>query len=892
MPHAPGTRLGPYEILATLGAGGMGEVYRARDTRLDREVAIKVLPERMAADQEALARFAREAKAVAALSHPNILAIHDYGVEGSTAYSVTEMLVGDTLRERIGGAPIPQRKAMDYALQIAQGLAAAHDRGIVHRDLKPENLFITQDGRVKILDFGLAKLGAPASTDATALPTLDGATKPGTIMGTMAYMSPEQMRGQAVDHRADIFAFGTILYEMLTGRPAFRRDTAADTTSAILREEPPELSQTGAGTSPELERIVSHCLEKNPAMRFQSARDLAFNLETLTGGSLTTAPQAPSTAAHSAKSFPWRMLVVLAAGALAGLAAGVALAPRFAPAGDAEPPTLRYLSHSGRDSQPSASRDGRLVAYQSLREGVSQIWLMQLAGGDEVALTSGPGDSRPRISPDGSQVLFVREESGVSSLYRIAVLGGEPRKVLHEAYDGDWSPDGRRIAFLRRARTADIPSTTIGLADAGGEEVTEIHHLEQTSLDNARWSPDGASIAISSYASENAPSSILLVPAGGGEPRTIDLPPPAGLISSVAWTGGHTLVYAQSDSFVNLGASGGTGRLFAHDVVSGRRRTLLWIPMSPFVDIVGDGAVVMGAVSQRQNLLEATPLAEPRAHARWLTHGNSIDRQPVFSPDGKWILFSSNRSGNLDLWKLSTETGAVRRITEDATDDWDPAFTPDGSQILWSSARAGHFEIWICRSDGTGARQLTSDGVDAENPTATADGRWIVYNSTNPAAPGIWKIKPDGTGAVRIVPGLWSTPQVSPDGVHVAFRTLSEQRSVMVARVEDGAMAGLPIALHGNNLAGRPRWMPDGRALLFTGTDDAGTMGVYVQDFVAGKDTTATRRPVVPFDADMPVESFDVSPDGRRVVIGIFEETSSLMLAEGLPGVEPAGPSR
>jgi len=888
MTHQPGTRLGPYEILATLGAGGMGEVYRARDTRLDREVAIKVLPEHMAADPEALARFAREAKAVAALSHPNILAIHDYGVEGSTAYSVTEMLVGETLRQRIGGSPLPQRKAVEIALQIAMGLAAAHDRGIVHRDLKPENVFITEDGRVKILDFGLAKVGSPAGGDATALPTLDGGTKPGTVMGTMAYMSPEQVRGHAVDHRTDIFAFGAILYEMLSGRQAFRRETAADTTSAILREDPAELTQSSAGAGAELNRIVRHCLEKNPAERFQSARDLAFNLEAISSGSLTGGA---ATAAETGDiqrirtGRPGRLVPALIAGLVAGLAIGAALALWLAPQPPIEPPTLRYLSYSGRDNEPSASRDGRLIAHRSLREGQGQIWLMQFPGGDEVALTSGSVDERPRISPDGSQVLFVRQESADRSLYKIPVLGGEPRKVVHDAYDGDWSPDGRRVVFLRQRRVNEIPSVIIGVVDVSGDGAEEIHSAGQVNLNFPRWSPDGSTIAISRSVSENAPNTILLVPASGGEPRILNPPPPSGLISSVVWAG-DSLFYAQAVSFVT-GAQGGTGRIVAQNAGTSRARTLMWIPaMASVIDILGRERIVMGATMRSQNIQEIPLPASTVAGGRWLTRGNSIDRQPTFSPDGQWVLFSSDRGGNLDLWKLSTATGALRRITEDAADDWDPAFTPDGARILWSSSRAGYFEIWICDADGTGARQLTNDGVDAENPTATPDGRWIVYNSTNPAAPGIWKIHPDGTGATRIVPGTWSTPDVSPDGLHVVFRTGTEPRTVMIARVEDGAIVGLPIEQPGA-LSGRPRWRPDGRAFLFTGRDDTGATGVFVQDFSPGEDTSSTRRPFAGFDPGVDLESFGISPDGSRLVYSTGDQVDSLMLADGLTGLEP-----
>ena len=285
MALSAGTRLGPYEILAPLGAGGMGEVYRARDEKLDRDVAIKVLPESVAADRDALARFEREAKAVAALSHPNILAIHDFGNHAGISYAVMELLEGETLRDKLDAGPIPQTQAVDYALQIARGLSAAHEKGVIHRDLKPENLFVSKDGHVKILDFGLAKrVEATAPSRATtpsretSAPTVSGHTRPGTVMGTVSYMSPEQVRGLSVDHRSDIFSFGAILYELLSGKKAFKRDTASDTMAAIMRDEPPEPSESGRSVPPALDHIVRHCLEKDRDSRFQSARDIVFAL--------------------------------------------------------------------------------------------------------------------------------------------------------------------------------------------------------------------------------------------------------------------------------------------------------------------------------------------------------------------------------------------------------------------------------------------------------------------------------------------------------------------------------------------------------------------------------------------------------------------------------------
>ena len=313
-----GTRLGPYEILSPLGAGGMGEVYRARDKKLDRDVAVKVLPQAVAADADALTRFEREAKAVAALSHQNILSIFDFGNENGVAYAVMELLEGETLRGKLDAGPIAQKQAVDWALQVVKGLSAAHEKGIVHRDLKPENLFVSKDGHLKILDFGLAKkVEAASPEEQTSAPTGSGHTEPGTVMGTMGYMSPEQVKGLGVDHRSDIFSFGAILYELLSGKKAFRRGTNAETMAAILMHEPPELTQSGRNISPALDHIVKHCLEKDRDNRFQSAKDIAFDLSEQSSTSAVSGASAVHVAAPPVR----RSRVLVAAAAIVVFAA-------------------------------------------------------------------------------------------------------------------------------------------------------------------------------------------------------------------------------------------------------------------------------------------------------------------------------------------------------------------------------------------------------------------------------------------------------------------------------------------------------------------------------------------------------------------------------------------
>jgi TolB protein len=333
------------------------------------------------------------------------------------------------------------------------------------------------------------------------------------------------------------------------------------------------------------------------------------------------------------------------------------------------------------------------------------------------------------------------------------------------------------------------------------------------------------------------------------------------------------------------------------DVRTGKGRALLWIPSNALsLDILGPGEIVFDASPVRENLREVSLSGRIGEEGRWLTQGNASDRQPCYSPDGQWLLFSSNRSGNLDLWEVSRATGAVRRVTDDGADDWDPGFMPDG-RIIWSSNRSGSFEIWIAEADGSGARQVTKEGMDAENPTATPDGQWIVYNQSFPQKAGIWKIHPDGTGATRLVSGTTVLPDVSPDGRYVSYRTnlRIDQFEVRVARVSDGAVTSFSVRLpvfqaSVANSSGRTRWMPDRKRIAYVSQDEKGAYGIYVQDFDPVNDTSTTRRPAAGFYPDVATESFGISPDGKEMTLAGWEQVFSLMVAERVSGVD--GPRR
>ncbi len=453
MTLAAGTKLGPYEILSPIGAGGMGEVYRARDTRLDRDVAVKVLPESLASDRDALSRFEREAKAVAALNHPNILSLHDFGKEGNVAYAVMELLEGESLRQRLDGGAIPRRRAVEIAVQIAKGLAAAHEKGVVHRDLKPENLFLTRDGRVKILDFGLAKVVARESAQ-TSAPTTPAGTEPGTVMGTVGYMSPEQVLGREVDERTDLFSFGAVLFEMLTGSRAFKGNSAVETMNAILKEEPPESEQTGRRIPPALDRIVRHCLEKSPEARFHSAGDLAFALES--AGETSSS----SSAVSAGIAVPGRRRLLPLAPVVVGalvIAAVALLAGRALWSRPETTWTGTLLGGPEIAMEPRISPDGHTLAFQAMVSDMTQVAVMKPESGNWQVLTHKGGAgyvSSIAWSADGNRIFYDRSADVPMGVYSVPVLGGDEQLVLEDAEAPVPLPDGTLLVVKANAQRA------------------------------------------------------------------------------------------------------------------------------------------------------------------------------------------------------------------------------------------------------------------------------------------------------------------------------------------------------------------------------------------------------------------------------------------------------
>jgi Tol biopolymer transport system component len=867
----------------------MGEVFLAHDDELGRNIAIKLLPADVAADAEHLTRLRNEARSASSLNHPNIVTIYEIGRDDSSrAFMAMEYVDGQTLRELMRGGAMPVRKALQIAAQLADGLAAAHKRGLVHRDLKPENIMITSDGVVKVLDFGLAK-SVDVNPDTNV-------SEPGMLVGTYGYMSPEQARAGDIDYRSDQFAFGSILYEMLTGTRAFDGASGVETLFMVVRDEAPPLSIVAAHVPAPLRWIVDRCLSKDPDDRYVATRDLARDLQYIRdhfseAGVATPIREKDSVATRIRKRWPAAVAVVLALVAGSLVTAWVRRpAPRVIT-------SERYLTYSGNDYSPAVSRDGKLIAFSSSRDGVQRIWLKQVAGGGEVALTAGLDDF-PRFMADGASVLYIHTDPDrvlPASLWRIAVVGGEPRRLVDDVTSADVSPDGSKLAFIRPMQENGVARGALFVSAADGSNPRE---LTRSDIGAAlpRWSPDGKSIAMVITRGGRVAQAAVVVDAATGKAKELKSPATAGEVSSVVWTAdGRDVIYVRAQSVEAV--VGSAAHVIRHDVRTDEYETVGWTSHNGLVlDALKDGTLVLDVRSPRDNLRDVAVnavvnTAAPAPHERWLTRGNSSDRQPAYTPDGKTVIFSSNRSGNLDLWTIATDGGTVRRITDDGAEDWDPAFTPDGKKVVWSSGRSGNLEIWIANADGSGARQISHDGVDAENPTATADGQWIVYASFNPAKTGIWKVRPDGTQATRIVNARSSVPEVSPDGQYVSF--LFDGRTpravVRIARISDGKDMGyaipVPVIRRSSAILGRTRWTPDGKSIAFLAQNDEGVNGVFLQDFVPGSDTSATRRPFGGFDHERATESFGISPDGTILTVAGWEQLFSLFSIEGVPGV-------
>jgi len=891
MALAAGTKLGPYEIVAWLGAGGMGEVYRARDPRLSREVAVKILPTYFCRDPDRLRRFEQEARTAGAMNHPNIVAVYDVGTHAGAPYLVTELLEGATLRERLSGGATSPRKAVEYAAQIAHGLAAAHEKGIVHRDLKPENIFICRDGRAKILDFGLAKLTAPEAGDATVTELdLRDQTGTGVVLGTAGYMSPEQVRGEKADERSDIFSFGAVLYETLSGQRAFVGQSSADRASAILKDDPQDLRATGRNIPVALDLIVRHCLEKDPEGRFQSARDLAFHLETALSDS-----ESRAAAIQRKRAVPIGWLIA----GLAILAAVGAAAWWYR--GRLQPEQkqvsfLRLTDFSGLEESPAFSPDGKSVAFVSDSTGSRQIWIRLLAGGPPLQITHDAGDHvEPRWSQDSGAVIYYTpppEGDAQGALWEVSALGGVPRRLISSMSGADVSHDGKRLIFFR----LNANQMELVASDRNGANARVVMQAAVSfSYRYPRWSPDDSSIAYL-HSRENWADDVYVVPPGGGSPRQITQD--NTLMSGLAWTpDGSHLLYSSARGSTVLYLP--TMHLWT---ISSAGKNLQQLTFGESgdenPDVDHDGRILVSRRHMQFDIwkfpVDGDPVENVRRAVR-ITHQTGQVQTPTVSPDDRKIAYLSDNGGHGNLWVMELTSGETHQITYEQASNTImgvPIWSPDGALITFATNRPSELGrgigYWLIHPDGSGLRLGVSEGAWA---TWSWDSKWLYYAESSPVRDTgsfrLMKAPVEGGAAVLVRSDNARGPAVAVDGSALYYIVPLQNLNglldyeLRVARPEDGP-SKLLARISGERV---PIWQGlhpvisrDGKWLVAPLDDGLGT-NIWVVSTADGKLKRITdfgqRRTFI-------ARRVSWSSDGKWLFAAVGEGDSDIVQMDGL----------
>jgi Tol biopolymer transport system component len=860
-----GAKLGPYEILSPLGAGGMGEVYRAKDTRLGREVALKILPEFFTRDPDRLRRFEQEARAVAALNHPNILAIHDIGEQDGSPFLVSELLEGESLRTALDRGVLPQRKTIEYGVQIAQGLAAAHEKGIVHRDLKPENIFVTKDGRIKILDFGLAKLAQKAGADPDEVTMTGAHTAAGVIMGTASYMAPEQVRGENADARTDIFAFGAVLFEMLFGIRAFHRDTAAETMTAVLKNDPPEISDAGRPVSSALERIVRRCLEKNPEQRFQSARDLSFALGALSGTETSAIARA---AAAGPRRRPLLLWLAFAA-ALAAVAAVTWIAAHR-PA-----PTTRMqfaiaVPEEMSVSHMALSSDGSMLAFITPDEntGLPMLYVQRVGSSTVTLLPGTQGASFPFWSPDASYVAFFAN----GKLQKMAASGGTPQVLASavSARGGSWGSKG----VIIYTPNAESPVVRINADGTGSAEVTKIQGKDQTH----RWPvflPDGnhfmfwtgdfgnskddrySGIYLSSLDSQDRKLVVLCHSSFGYDSKKLFYADDQRQLVSIAFDSSSATVSGSTSVIAN---------------VVGFQPSTYWAAL---------------AVARNGTLIYNTSVGAAESALTWINRaGKELGRvgdpavmdNPTLSPDGTRVAVdvSDQKANNVDVWIESTTGAGNSRFTFDPSEEVVGVWSRDGNTVAYRENGGGSASVLLKPATG-----LEREKVRYTIPLATMDD--IMPTSWSLDDQQILCIRQTAFGDYLVLlpvaggeptrflngKGSESNGQISPDGKWVTYASDESGNWEIYVTSFPGAAGKWQVSRGGGT---EPRWRGDGKEIFYIAPNG---MLIAVPVNSAGAFVTGTPAPLFQIRGRSPISStdiftYDVAKDGQRFLVNRY----------------------
>jgi len=821
-----GSRLGPYEVVALIGAGGMGEVYRARDLRLQREVALKVLPEHFSGNPAMLERFKREATAVASLSHPNIMALYDVGRAEGVDYAVAELLEGETLRSRLSRGALPWPKAAEIGVSIAQGLAAAHAKGIIHRDLKPDNVFLTSGGHVKILDFGLARLSPPVLS---SQPTASFATAPGVVMGTLGYMSPEQLRGDRVDEATDLFSFGCVLYEMLGGRSPFARATPAEALAAILNEEPPELPTLGKVVPPDLQHVVRQCLEKEARERSRSAHDLALRLKEILGSA------APGRLVRAVVPFRLRRAawIPLALGAALLLALALSLTGvRERILGRVERSvtfqnaiSARITDQPGPELFPSLSPDGRSILYAARTSDNWDIFLQRVGGKNPTNLTadSPVDDNHPAFSPDGEQIAFQSDRNG-GGIYLMGATGESVRRLTDFGYHPAWSPDGKEIVFastwIARPEVRFGSNSQLWVVNVATGERRRLDIKGGGDAVQPHWSPNGHRIAYWGSIAGNR-RDIWTVAATGGEavPVTED----AAMDWNPVWSPDGRHLYFSSDR-------GGSMNLWRTPIDEQSGRVLgpaeaitTPSPDSAQISLSRDGRRLVYVQRAATRNIQKIPFDETVEKAigepAWVTQGSKLAVMPELSPQGTSLAFFTIAPSQEDIFVAAADGSGLRQLTDDAFRDRVPRWSPDGKRLAFMSNRSGKYEIWTIDQDGSSLRQITftPGKTSAQTPVWSPDGSRLAYFIASETTYVIDLRKPWTEQSPQAL------PRVGPEEWFQGWAWSADGRTLAGAIMQrSGVSSGIAIYAFESkrydklaNFGMYPVWLKDGRRLVF-----------------------------------------------------------------------------